>query len=266
MKNIQKILLLILFLFFQGIIVAQDKEEIISMDFGCDVVSRYVWRGMELGGDNACLQPTFSLSSKNLSFGVWSSYAIGPFTNQEFDLYLSYSFLNEMFTVTVNDYFLPNAYNDYNYFDYKALTTGHLLEGILSFNGTEKIPFTLLASVNFFGTDAKIIDDDPSSPTFNQSIGLQYSNYLELGYYNTFGSIDFNAFCGYTFSNPKLEDTNTGFIGETGYYSSKAGFINVGFTAAKSIKITEDYSLPIKTTIATNPITKKVYFVFGITF
>ena len=72
-------------------------------------------------------------------------------TVQETDLYLSYAF-REMLTFTVTDYFLPDeAISNNNYFEYNKDKTGHVLESSLSFNGTEKIPFSLLAAINLWG-------------------------------------------------------------------------------------------------------------------
>lgn len=247
---------------------AQDTSKCaVSCSFGCDVVSRYVWRGAEYGDNVPNFQPSFMLVYKNLDFGIWGSYSFSKSNlAQEFDTYLQYSLIQQLFTLTLTDYFFPNQQQIYNYFDYAANTTGHVLEGTITFNGSDKIPFTFLAAVNFFGADAARIDNNFSSSTFNQKTGIQYSNYFELGYKHSFKTYDFNAFAGFTLTNPRLADTTNGFLGESGYYASTAGVVNVGFKAAKSIQITENYSLPVYATISVNPISKKVFYVFGITF
>ena len=241
------------------------KESKLGFDIGADIMSRYVWRGTQFGGSSPSIQPFTSLSLGNFEIGVWGAYSIGG-TNpyQEFDLYATYSFANEMFSVTITDYFFPDELSDYKYFDYEKDSTGHIFEGTLSFNGTEKIPVSLLIATNFYGCDAKKINDDVNSPDFNKEDGIQYSTYLELGYSTSIWKIDFDAFIGFTPNSPKKADTASGYIGENGFYGNGLGIVNLGFTATKEIKITDKYSLPVSASVITNPQAEKVYFVFGI--
>ncbi len=75
--------------------------------------------------------------------------------------------------------------------------------------------------------------------------------YLELQYLHSFDSVDTQAFAGF---QPKGE-----------FYAPKAAFVNVGATATKSFKITEKWSVPVSVSFITNPDSKKVYFVAGVT-
>lgn len=245
----------------------KGKEGLISMDISADLVSRYIWRGAQYGGSSPNIQPDIALNVGNLSIGSWSSYSLGG-TNfvQEFDLYANYTFCKEMFTLTITDYFFPNDTVDYNYYDYKKNQTGHVFEGMLSFNGTEKVPLSAFVAVNFFGADAARLGDNPSSSDFNQWVGIQYSTYAEIDYATTIKTVDFKAFLGLNLTKPKPADSVTGFIGETGYYGDKIGVVNVGITASKGIPITDKYQLPISISLITNPESKKVFAVFAISF
>lgn len=263
MKTFSKVILFVLIAFSTQISSAQD----LSFDLGGDLYSRYIWRGAQLGGTSPSIQPYASLTYKNLEFGFWSAYSVSALnTGQEFDIYLSYSFLDEMFSVTFTDYFFPDVTTNYNYFNYAANTTGHVMEGIVSFNGTENFPLSLMFAVNFFGDDAARLDNDPNSADFNQKIGIQYSNYLELGYTATVGDVELTPFVGATLSSPLEADANTGFVGESGFYASKPGVVNAGFSLSKEIKITDNFNLPISASVITNPDAKKVYFALGISF
>lgn len=242
------------------------SQEKVSLDLGTDIVSRYVWRGTQYCGNSPSIQPYSSITYSNFQFGFWGSYSVSDLvTNQELDTYISYSFLKDIISATITDYYFPDN-SDYNYFNYAANTTGHILEGTLSFNGTEKIPFTFLAAMNFFGADAAKIESNPTNTNFNKKTGIQYSNYFELGYSKSFESADFNAFVGFTLSNPRQEDLTSGFIGETGFYGDKAGIVNIGFSISKQLQISKNYSLPIGVSLITNPETKKIYMVFKLTF
>lgn len=262
-------LLAVVVLFLPTMTNAQEDESCtgIQLDFGADLVSRYVWRGFQLGGNSPSIQPYASLTAGNLEFGFWGAYSVsGLNTGQEFDLYMTYTFANDMITATVNDYYFPDAFAGYNYFNYAAPSTGHLLEGILSFNGTENIPVSFLVATNFFGADAMKLESDPNSADFNQTTGLQYSTYLELGYSTSVKNVGLDLFVGGTINSTQEADAATGFIGEAGFYSDKPAVINAGFSLSKDIEITEKFALPVSTSVIANPNMKQMFFVIGISF
>jgi hypothetical protein len=60
-------------------------------------------------------------------------------------------------------------------------------------------------------------------------------------------------------SHPTKTDT-----GETGYYGSGPGVINLGITASREIRITETFSLPVSASLITNPQAENIFLVFGI--
>lgn len=247
--------------------LAQDDKCKAELDFGADVMSRYVWRGTQYGGDFPSIQPAISLSISNFTIGTWGAYSLsGASVVQEFDLFATYSFNDEMFTIGITDYYFPNAAVDYKYFDYKANSTGHILEGSFTYNGVEKFPLSILFAVNFFGADVASIEDDPGSADFNAKTGIKYSNYLEFSYPCKVKTVDVKAFAGLTLTSPKEAVATNGYIGEVGFYGPKAGLVNLGINVSKEIKLTEDFSLPISGSLVVNPLTSKVYYVFGISF
>lgn len=262
-------ILLLTFLLSTANVFSQDNESKckIETDFSADLMSRYVWRGLQFGGTSPSIQPGLAFSTKGFEFGVWGAYSLGGINpSQELDLHLSYTFLDEDVTATVTDYYFPNEVMTYDYFDFKKASTGHVMEGMVSFNGTDKIPFSFTAAMNFWGADAAKLISDSVSSEFNKSDGIQYSNYFELGYSKSFENFDFSAFAGFTLTNPLEADTISGFIGESAYYGGGSGLINVGVEFSKEIKISSDFSLPVKLQLITNPRDKKIYFVFGLTF
>jgi hypothetical protein len=71
---------------------------------------------------------------------------------------------------------------------------------------------------------------------------------------------------GFNCTSPRKADSSTGYAGEQGFYGNSFGVVNLGITVKKSIPITNRYSLPISTSLITNPQSGKVYFVVGVSF
>ena len=234
---------------------------------GADLVSRYVWRGLQLGGNAPNIQPSFTYKTGGFEAGVWGSYSIsGTNHSQEVDLHVSQSFAKNLFTVTLTDYFFPEEFGDYNYFKYGKNVTGHIFEGTLTYNGAEKFPLTILVATNFYGADAARIEDNPYLPDFNKKTGIQYSTYFEFGYPFQIKTVDISTFIGFNATTPKKANADTGYVGETGFYGTGFGVVNLGFKAVRTIQITKSYSLPLMVSLVTNPQSGKIYFVFGISF
>jgi hypothetical protein len=246
----------LLFMSFMGI--AQDEPK---LQVGADLMSRYVWRGVSLGGNSPSIQPWIKYDIKGetsphaLTIGSWGAYTFSQTSNQEVDLYLTYSF-KDMISLTVTDYFFPELFSTpdrSNYLNFSKDSTCHLFEGIVSFNGTDRIPFTLLFAMNFYGNDALRLNNDGSAK------GIFMSKYIELGYGKSIGDVDLNVFIGAALDKPKTD------IGEVGFYGNQsAGIINLGLKASKAIKINDNFSLPIQASFIVNPEAKNVFFVFGI--
>lgn len=242
-------------------LVAQDKKFAADFQFGSDFMSRYIWRGLNLGGSGPSIQPVMKLNVGNadhlFSVGAWGAYTFSPTANQEMDLFVSYT-LKGVVTFMVTDYFFPdlNTGKRDEYFCYSKDSTGHVFEGLIMFNGTKKIPFTLMVATNFYGNDSRKMNKVNDS-TFTEN-GIQYSTYIEIGFKKNIKGFDFNAFVGGTINNPDES------LNETGYYgNSKAGLTNVGIKLARAIPITEKYSLPVQASLIANPLQSKVYLVFG---
>ncbi len=246
-------------------ILSKNKKYHIFL--GTDLVSRYIWRGAQFGGNAPAMQPFITYNYGSFEVGVWGSYSLaGDNYSQEVDLHISKSFAKDMFTITITDYFFPDEVDNYKYFNYKKNETDHIFEATFAYNGIKNIPLTAFIATNFYGNDAARINDNPESPDFNEKTGIQYSTYLELAYPFKVKNIDVNTFLGVNLTAPRELNTNTGYLGETGFYGDKVGFVNVGFKVTKNIKITHVYSLPLNISLITNPQIGKIYFVAGISF
>lgn len=233
---------------------ASTKKSPFSLNV--DFMSRYIWRGVNLGGNTPSIQPTMKYNFGNtkhaFSIGAWGAYSIGGNQLQECDLTFGYTF-NEMISFGVTDYFFPSDDGlSVRYGNYADKQTGHVYEGTLAFNGTKKIPFTLMFAMNFYGMDARRLKVDGTDD------GIFMSKYVELGYKKSWDDMSLNLFVG-----AALDDPNQNW-GEVGFYGNESnGIINLGCKLAKEIKITDKFSLPIQAQLIANPERERVFLVFG---
>lgn len=243
-------------------VMKMDKKTVHPVQFslGADLVSRYVWRGMDYGNSPA-IQPNVSFSVAGFKIGAWGSYGFVPYSKEindsttksmgnfvESDLNISYTFKG--FTLMVTDYFFPNSLcpnEDNKYFNYDHKTTGHTFEASLSYIGPESFPILLYAGMHVYGAD-KGKDSTGVCGAGNKN---NYSTYFEASYQFTIKGIGVKPFIG-------------GIPYESSWYGRIAGIVNLGVTLSKNIRITKDYSIPVFISIVTNPQTQSVFFVFGL--
>ncbi len=207
-----------------------------SLDLGLDVQSRYIWRGIQLGGNSASAQPWVEFSSGSFSIGAWGAYNLGGTgIGNEADLYVGYAF-SDAFSLTVTDYFFPTEGNFNGYWPY----SGHVFEAMLSFAGTESFPIGISAATNFAGADKDGNGDQ------------NYSTYVELSYGTSFGETAFSVALG-------------GVLGDDGgyYLTDGSGIINFTLGAAKAIKLSDSFSLPVNGALTFNPDSEDFFLTFG---
>ncbi|SHK56049.1 TorF family putative porin [Rhodothermus profundi] len=209
--------------------VVQAQE----IHLGADVVSRYVWRGMDFG-ESMSVQPGLSLSVGALTVGTWASYALtasGAGAN-EHDLYLSLDL--GALSVGVTDYYFP-APNGAKFFDFDDDGQGaHYLEPFIQIRGPETAPFTLHASIFAY--------NDPDNTI-----------YLEGQYPFTVGDVEMRLTVGVVAGQSAL------------YNTGDVTLVNLGLAASRTIQITEAFSLPVFVhyILNPNPRVERSYLVFG---
>jgi len=229
-------------------IIAQDEDGL-KPELGCDIVSSYVWRGLPvyaaLGEQNVLapsLQPAFSLNYKGFELGTWGSIDFTG-TYKEVDLFLSYSLKG--FSVAMTDYYWASDWITDNYFEYQADSTSHCIEASLGYKG-EEIPFSVLVATMLYGADMQFEDSEKHA----------YSTYIELGYSFAIKEYNLDLFFGMTPTDGMYGD---GYGGHDGF-----AIVNTGVTGSKAIKITENFSLPVKASLIANPQARKLFLVFAL--
>jgi len=216
-----------IFLTSTGIVRGQEKESESPISIGADLVSRYVWRGLDYGASPS-IQPYIEAGIWNFTLGAWGAYTTNLPGVQEMDLSLNYTIM-DMVSVGVIDYFFPDEVFGYDYYEWRKDSSNHVLEATATFNGLENLPLTATLGVNLFNDS-------------NNSV------YFELGY-------------GFSILDVFLGVGNGVYTTDTDF-----GVVNVGIKASKEIPITDKYGLPISASLITNPNAKQVHLVFGVSF
>jgi len=213
---------------------AQDKVE---ATVGTDVVSQYVWRGLELGG--VSVQPTLGVSYKGLSLTAWGSVGLSnPADTREFDLTLAYE--TGGFNIGVTDYWFNAGLDPENrYFAYASNCTNHVFEATVGYDfGFASLQWY----TNFAGNDG-----------VNGAGKRAYSSYLEANVPFALGGLDWTATAG-------VVPFATDFYGVDHF-----ALTNLSLTAAKDIEVTDSFSIPVFAQLMLNPTTRDAFFVVGIT-
>jgi len=228
-------------LFSFNLTKAQDVAEESPLTISAEFVSSYVWRGMYSdGSQQPNFQPFVSYSIGNFYVGSFMSTNLSG-QYRELDFSAGYAFGD--FKVNVYDYF----WGSNSYFDYSSDSTQHLIEAELVYQ-PEAFPLRFSAGSMVYGGDKKAAFDTTEVDKNKNN----FSTYLELGYTFDLKGNSLYAFVGAT---PMV-----------GLYSTtKAGIINFGCTASKTVEVTKTFSLPVRTSISFNPIAKNFFCFVGIT-
>ena len=231
--NIVSHLLAGLYIFFNAFALSgqTDTRSAFKITANADLVSRYIWRGMDIGHAPS-IQPGMAMQWNDFKLGAWGAYKLTGAGEQETDFYLSKTY--RFVTFAIWDYWNFNDTTAFNFFDYRRKTTSHLLETQLLLSGGKVLPFNLLSSYFFYGSD------------------LSKSLYFELQYEYKSDIADLLFFAGY-----QAKGT---------YYASGSGFVNIGCTLSKSVSLTDRLNLPVYLSLIVNPANKIPYLVAGITF
>lgn len=224
--------------FFAVAILALVATTSIKAQFsvGTDIVSNYVWRGVQQDLTNVKgtpnIQPYVSFTAGKFTIGAWGSAGILG-SVKEVDIYATYAF-SSLFSLTVTDY--NWNFNPSSYFKYGE-GTDHVYEGSLNYAGVEAFPLSVSLNTMFYGAD-KVSDEQA------------YSTYLELAYPITSSA---KVFLG-------------GSLNESGNYGTSGfGITNIGLKVSKSIEITDKFSLPVYGVVGVNPTANDAFLVLGIT-
>lgn len=231
---------------------AQERARVKDyVDFNLEIANNHLWRGIEVS-DGLVMCADLGIHDKNDHFklGLWSG------TNTSGN-YKEFNFFGEIkaagwklaFWDTYN--YSPGAdYNNTEFFNYSARTTGRFLDCILSYNFAQaapKFPLTLSWSTILFGRDR-----------WSDNSANRYSCYVSADY-QIFQNKDwrFDAGIGGTFTLASKDGDKTTF------YSDKAGIIHIQLRAQRNVRITSNYTVPVFACAVFNPVMDRSFFQIG---
>lgn len=155
----EKIIIVILLVLSSSAIA----QEIVSLNMGADVLSRYVWRGLDFGG-TPVIQPAVTLSFGGFELGVWGSTSLSTekIETDEFDVWASYTFDPGFGNVSLifTDYYFPNAgfgYGNFNNYDDPEGPGGHTLELGVSYAGNDSFPISVSGFMNIYNEEETVL-------------------------------------------------------------------------------------------------------------
>ena len=214
---------------------AEEKEKPVSLDFGADFVSSYIWRGLSCAGFSTQPYVSIAWNRTGIEFGVWANAELfqnSTFANTtEFDLILSYNPIEQL-TLTVTDYSFCNKHywREWTF----NQNSSHNLEGTIAYD------FGFLsASWNTCLTGLDHWDSGKRA----------YSTYIELSTPFKIGGVDCSATvgaCPWGYSFGAVE--GSGFM-----------VTNIAFGAKKIL-----WKIPVFANVIFNPKAESTYFVVGI--
>lgn len=217
---------------------SKEKRSTSPFSLNLELVSRYVWRGLEYG-EGATFFP-----SLNYTCGNFTAYALGCTglngDYKEVNLGLLYKL--QSFTITLADsYATTKAGLKDQYLNLSQRSTRHNLDLRLMYE-PNKIPFWFFGSCFVYGND-RLSDGSQA-----------YSSYLEVGYRKSF--LPHQIFSVALGATPnKSFYTN---------YERSAGFVNVTLQYAVGLQLGK-LELPVSVAYTLNPQREKSYVYLSLT-
>lgn len=191
---------------------------------GTDLVSRYVFRGVDYG-NGAALQPTVEYAAGNFAIGAWGSFGLSGGSFSEADLYASYSF-DFGLSLGVTDYYYPG----FKWGEFGDSISSHALELNLGYEiGSLSLAGNYMLNNSIYGAGTE-----------------DGTMYFEAGY--AFDNVDLFIGAGDGWHSLKRDFQ----------------VVNIGIGTSKEIKFSESFSLPLFGQVIMNPNSEQLHIVVGI--
>ena len=208
--------------------VSMYAQDSVQVNSSVDVVSRFIFRGANVGGESSHIQPVIYADYKGFEVSAWGSYGI---SNNYTEVDLSVKYTYKSLSVQFTNYNIPTGPN---------FTTNTLFNPNLSFNfgeiglyyNSDLVPINAYVATNVYGDNL-------------------YSTYVELSTVIPIGDNSLNVLAGIT--------------PYTSIYGNP-GLVNIGAVYSRNVIITDSFSVPTKLSCYWNPQTDSKFLVVGITF
>lgn len=204
-----------------------------------DVVSSYVWRGVQLD-NRPNIQPIVGINYCCLTVGALASIST---VNQyyEIDPFVTYTHKSKWFKITATDFFVDMTGGNQKYYNYTDTAMYHTIVGDVIIGNPEKFPIVGTISTIAYGG----LDKDVNN---NQN----YTTYFEVAWKKK----QYEVFVG-------------AITGESMFYMNdkdQFSVCNVGAKLIKEIKVTNDFTIPVAGSLVMNPTAERFHFVLSVSF
>ncbi|SUB77335.1 hypothetical protein [Porphyromonas macacae] len=228
-----------------------DKGAGQYLDLRLDVANNHLWRGIEVS-DGLVMLASVAVHDKSERFklGVWG----GSNTSGQ---YKEFNFFGELnlgaFGISLWDIynFSPGAgYNNREFFNYNARTTGRFLDCNLSCDLGKTgigLPLTLQWSTILFGRDRGA---DNSGNRYSSYVYAEYLLLRSQGW-----RADLGVGGAFTLAS-KQGDSST-------FYSDKPGIIHIQLRVEHDIRISSTYTFPVFARAVFNPVMDRAFLQIG---
>ncbi len=235
--------------------IAQDRQPANRasdcVDFSLDVANNHLWRGIEVSdGLVLCTDLALHDKKRHVKAGVWGG------TNTSGN-YKEFNFFGEVrlggLKLSLWDIynFSPGAdYNNREFFNYSAHTTGRFLDCILTYDVSHivpSLPLTLSWSTILFGRDRWA---DNSANRYSTYVSAGYTLYRDAAW-----QFDIGVGGAFTLAD-HAGDAST-------FYSHKAGVVHCELHAQRQVAITDSYTLPVYVGMVFNPVENRAFMQIG---
>ena len=228
-----------------------------------DVMSQYMWRGIDKGG--VTIRPTGKFSWRDISLQVQGTTGFDKDDAKELNLTLGYQLGPVNFGVT--DYWSSGLDKDGRnlYFAWDAAESGHRYEANVGYT----MPyFSLQAYTMFWGNDFKY---SSRADTDNRTNGKRaFSTYIELRVPFYMGGFDWDLTAGVTpFKSaynivPADVNSELQYVEKSYFYASGPACVLASVRATKRLEF-GDIKVPIFAELNTNPYLKRAGLIVGLT-
>ena len=235
------------FVFFLSIgfsLNAQDQESKFSANANFKLVSKYMFRGVEMTKDPNIVGEA-SIGYKGWTLGMWATTNYSG-TFYEPDIYISYAPKN--FVFTLYDFDMGQGQD---YFNFNNKNTTHLDELSVKYTVSEKFPLSLTVGTTIWGADKKVDHYDSAGQAVLKDAN-NFSTYVEAVYPFVVKEIAIIPTIGFV-THESYTYGNKGF-----------SFINVGVTFEKRIRVSDKISVPVGYSFIYNHSQKRAYSVMSI--
>lgn len=208
--------------------------------------NNHLWRGMEVSDGCVLTADAFYTTPNGLfTLGLWGGTNTQG-TYKEFNHHLSFQKGGFKLSLWDTYNFSPGAdYNNREYFNYSAHTTGRFLDATASYRFQAKFPLLLSWSTVVFGRDRNAANTANKYSTF---VYVEYPVYQNRDW-----RVDAGA--GGAFALNRAGDS-------THFFGTTEGIVHVSLRLSRTLTI-GNYPLPLHAEGLWNPQSNKAYFQIG---